>query len=340
LIKQTILLKRKKMKKVFLTRKIFDEALDRLSRSVEMDIWPEASSPSLDVLIAKAGEVDGFITMLSDPITSDVIQAGSQNHLQVISQMAVGYDNIAVSTATQAGILVGNTPGVLTETTADLAWALLMAAARRVVEGHDEVQRGIWRAWGPDVLCGVDVYGSTLGLIGFGRIGQAMAARARGFNMRVLYTQRHRDVEAETKYGASFVSMEDLLRQSDFVSLHAYLSPETKGMIGQAEFDLMKPGAILINTARGAMVDHMALAHNLQNGKLSAAGLDVTDPEPIPQDSPLLKLPNVIITPHIGSASTQTRKRMAIMTVENIEAGLSGKPLPYCVNPEVYAKRK
>jgi glyoxylate reductase len=328
------------MKKVFLTRKIFPEALDRLSRTAELDIWPESYPPSLEVLTAKASEVDGFISMLSDPINAQVIQAGSQNHLQVISQMAVGYDNIAVSAATQAGILVGNTPGVLTETTADLAWALLMASARRVVESHNEVHQGIWRAWGPDVLCGVDVYGATLGLIGFGRIGQAMAARARGFNMRVVYTQRRRDTAAEEKYAAEFVSLDDLLRQSDFVSLHAYLSPETKGMIGPAQFDLMKPGAILINTARGAMVDHSALALNLINGKLTAAGLDVTDPEPIPQDSPLLKLPNVVITPHIGSASTQTRKRMAIMTVENVEAAFSGKPLPYCVNPEVYANRK
>lgn len=328
------------MKNIFITRNLFPEAIERLARFAEIDIWPEASSPSPEVLISKAAEVDGLITMLNDPIDTRVVEAGHRNHLQVISQMAVGFDNIDVASATKFGILVGNTPGVLSETTADLAWALLMAAARRIVESHNEVHRGIWRPWGPDVLCGVDIYGATLGLIGFGRIGQAMAARARGFNMQVLYTQRHRNLEAESRLGATFVSLEDLLRRSDFISLHAYLSAETKGMIGKSQFEMMKPGVILINTARGAMIDHAALNEYLMNGKVAAAALDVTNPEPIPQDSPLLALPNVIVTPHIGSASIQTRKRMAMMTVENIEAGLSGNPLPYCVNPEVYTKRK
>jgi glyoxylate reductase len=328
------------MKKVFLTRKIFPEALERLSRAAEVEVWPESFPPPVEILIEKARLADGLMTMLSDPITSEVIRVGSQNHLKVISQMAVGYDNIAVKTATSAGIPVGNTPGVLTETTADLAWALLIAAARRVVEANNEVHQGIWRAWGPDVLCGVDVYGTTLGLIGFGRIGQAMAARARGFNMRVLYTQRRRDLAAEEKYSAVFVPLEELLQQSDFVSLHAYLSDETRGLMGAAQFDLMKPGAVLINTARGAMVDHEALAQSLLSGKLSAAALDVYDPEPIPQDSPLLKMPQVIITPHIGSASIKTRQLMAQMTVENKEAGLAGERLPYCANPEVYANLK
>lgn len=328
------------MKKVFLTRKVFPETMERLSQLAEIDLWPESDPPTAAILLEKASQVDGLMTMLSDPITKEVIRVGSQNHLQVISQMAVGYDNINVAAATAARIPVGNTPGVLTETTADLAWALLMAAARRVIEGHTEVHQGIWRAWGPDVLCGTDIYGATLGLIGFGRIGQAMAARAKGFNMRVLYTQHHRDLVAEEKYVATFVSLEELLQQSDFVSLHAYLSDETRGLMGEAQFKQMKPGAILINTARGAMIDHAALTQSLLYGKLAAAALDVYDPEPIPQDSPLLKMPHVIITPHIGSASMQTRRRMAQMTVENIEAGLAGKPLPYCANPQVYEKRK
>ena len=328
------------MKKVFLTRKVFPETMERLSQLAEIDLWPESDPPTAAILLEKASQVDGLMTMLSDPITKEVIRVGNQNHLQVISQMAVGYDNIDVAAATAAGIPVGNTPGVLTETTADLAWALLMAAARRVIEGHTEVHQGIWRAWGPDVLCGTDIYGATLGLIGFGRIGQAMAARAKGFNMRVLYTQRHRDLVAEEKYVATFVSLEELLQQSDFVSLHAYLSDETRGLMGEAQFKQMKPGAILINTARGAMIDHAALTQSLLYGKLAAAALDVYDPEPIPQDSPLLKMPQVIITPHIGSASTKTRQLMAQMTVENIEAGLAGKPLPYCANPQVYEKRK
>ena len=328
------------MKKVFLTRKIFPEAMQRLSQLAEIDLWSESYPPAAAILAEKASQANGLITMLSDPITNAVIKAGGKNHLQVISQMAVGYDNIDVAAATAAGIPVGNTPGVLTETTADLAWALMMAAARRVVEGHTEVHQGIWRAWGPDVLCGTDIYGATLGLIGFGRIGQAMAARAKGFNMRVLYTQRHRDLAAEEKYAATFVSLEELLQQSDFVSLHAYLSNETRGLMGKAKFKQMKPGAILINTARGAMVDHAALTQSLLDGKLAAAALDVYDPEPIPQDSPLLKMPQVIITPHIGSASTQTRWRMSQMAIDNIEAGLDGKPLPYCANPQVYENRK
>jgi glyoxylate reductase len=328
------------MKKVFLTRSIFQEATERLSKFAEMEVWPEIYPPPVEVLIQKAAEVDGLLTMLTDPINTEVIHSGQMHHLSVISQMAVGFDNIDVPSATMAGIPVGNTPGVLTETTADLAWALLMAAARRVVEGNNEVHQGIWRPWGPDVMCGRDVYGATLGLIGFGRIGQAMAARAKGFNMKVLYTQHHRDLDAEKKLGANFVSFDELLQQSDFISLHAYLSPESKGMIGPSQFEKMKPGAILINTARGAMIDQNALYQNLITGKVAAAGLDVTDPEPIPQNSPLLDLANVVITPHIGSASIQTRKRMAKMTVDNIEAGLSGNPLPYCVNPEAYSKRK
>jgi glyoxylate reductase len=325
-----------KMNKIFISRKIQQPALALLEKEAQVDVWPLDIPPSEQTFIEKAGQVDALFTLLSDPITAAVIQAGKEARLKVISQMAVGYDNIAISAATSAGIPVGHTPGVLTETTADFAWALLMAAARRVVEGHTEVQQGIWRPWGPEVLCGADVYGATLGLVGFGRIGQAMARRAAGFGMQVLYSQRHRDHDAEAKLGAQYVPFEELLRTSDFVSLHAYLSPETKGLMGPAQFDLMKPGAIFINTARGAMVNHEALHAALVSGKLAAAALDVYDPEPIPADAPLLHLPNVIITPHIGSASTQTRARMAMMTAENILVGLSGKRLPYCANPEVY----
>ena len=326
------------MKKVFITRKIYAPALEPLIGKVDLDVWPHEEPPALDVLIEKAAAADGLITLLCDPINAQVVQRGSSGHLKVISQMAVGFDNIAVAEASAAGIPVGNTPGVLTETTADFAWALLMAAARRVVEAHNEVQQGIWRPWGPDVLCGADIYGATIGLVGFGRIGQAMARRARGFNMKLLYTQRHRDEQAERELGAEYVSLDDLLERSDYVSLHAYLSPETRGMMGAAQFARMKPGAIFINTARGAMVDQTALNNALTSGKLAAAALDVYDPEPIPQDSPLLKLPQVVITPHIGSASTKTRQRMAFMAVENLLAGLEGERLPYCVNPNVYEK--
>jgi glyoxylate reductase len=211
-----------------------------------------------------------------------------------------------------------------------------MAAARRVVEAHNEVQNGVWRPWGPDVLCGADIFGATIGLIGFGRIGQAMARRARGFNMRVLYTQRHRDLIAEEQLGAEYVSLNELLRLSDFVSLHAYMTPEARGMIGVEQLALMKPGAIFINTARGAMVDYDALYQALLSGHIASAALDVFDPEPIPMTHPILKLPQVVITPHIASASTKTRQRMAFMAVENLLAGLEGKRLPYCANPQVY----
>jgi len=326
------------MKKVFVTRKIFSPALELLAGKVDPDIWPLDEPPSLDVLIEKAAAVDGLITLLCDPIKAEVVRTGARNQLKVISQMAVGYDNIAVAEATTAGIPVGHTPGVLTETTADYAWALLMAAARRVVEAHNEVQKGIWRPWGPDVLCGADIYGATLGIIGFGRIGQAMARRAHGFDMKVLYTQRHRDEKAESELDAEYVSLNGLLERSDYVSLHAYLSPETRGMMGSTQFAHMKDGAIFINTARGAMVDHVALYNALLSGKLAAAALDVFDPEPISQDNPLLKLPQVIITPHVASASTKTRQRMAFMAVENLLAGLEGKRLPYCANPTVYEK--
>jgi len=328
------------MNKVFVTRDLFPEALERLAHSAELEVWPQESPAPLTVLAEKAQQVDGLLTMLSDPITAEVVLAGREHSLKVISQVSVGFDNIAVAAATAAGIPVGNTPGVLTETTADLAWALLMAAARRVVEADDQVRRGAWRADTLEALCGADVYGTTLGLFGFGRIGQAMAARARGFNMRVLYAQRKRDLAAEKKYGAIYLPFTDLLKESDFVSLHAYLSEETRGLMGAAQFALMKPTAIFVNTARGAMVDAPALIAALQNGKLAAAALDVFDPEPIPADSPLLKMPQVVFTPHIGSASLPTRKRMAMMAVENIEAGLAGKPLPYCANPEVYAGQK
>jgi glyoxylate reductase len=324
------------MNKVFISRKIQQPALALLEKEAQVDVWPLETPPSEQIFIEKAGQVDALFTLLSDPITEAVVQAGKQAHLKVISQMAVGHDNIAVCAATAAGIPVGHTPGVLTETTADFAWALLIAAARRVVESHNEVQQGIWRPWGPEVLCGSDVFGATLGLVGFGRIGQAMARRASGFNMKVLYTQRHRDLAAEQNLNVQYVPLEELLHHADFVSLHAYLSPETKGLMGAAQFTLMKPGAIFVNTARGAMVDHQALFNALVSGKLAAAALDVFDPEPIPAGHPLLRLPNVVITPHIGSASTQTRARMAIMTAENILAGLSGKRLPYCANPEVY----
>lgn len=320
--------------KVWVTRKIHAPALEPLRAVAEVDIWPEETPPAKSVVLEQIGQYDGLLSLLNDALDRECLQAGK--NLKVISQMAVGYDNIDIPTATQQGIPVGHTPGVLTETTADFAWSLLMACARRVVEGDREVRQGVWRPWGPDVLTGMDIYGATLGLIGMGRIGQAMARRARGFDMRVLYHNRRRDAAAEAEFGVEYTSLESLLQESDFVSLHLNYSPEAYHLIDAARLQLMKPSAILINTARGAVLDTDALYQALQSGQIAGAGLDVFDPEPIPNGHPLLSLESVVITPHIASASKKTRIKMAEIAVENLLAGLAGKPLPFCANPAVY----
>jgi glyoxylate reductase len=253
--------------------------------------------------------------------------------LRVVSNMAVGYDNIDVAACTARGIPVGNTPGVLTDTTADFAWTLLMAAARRVVEGVDYVRAGRWKTWGPMLLMGPDVHGATLGIVGIGRIGQAMARRARGFDMRVLYYDPY--VPDAGIEGAASVDLDTLLGESDFVTLHVPLTDTTQHLIGRDELRKMKSSAILINTSRGGVVDPDALYEALQAGQITRAALDVTEPEPIPTDHPLLTLSNCIVVPHIASASIATRTKMATMAAENLLAGLRGDPLPNCVNPEV-----
>lgn len=321
---------------VFVTRHIHEPALEKI-RAVadEVEIWPLESAPPKSVLIDRASRVDGILCLLTDPMDAEVI-AASTGKFKVISQMAVGFDNIDLQSATARRIPVGNTPGVLTETTADMAWALLMAVARRVVEADRQVRQGIWRPWGPHVLTGIDVFGATLGIIGMGRIGQAVARRSKGFNMNVLYTDIQRQPEVEAELGLRFVGLDELLENSDFISLHSYLSAENYHMIGKAQFEKMKPTAILINTARGGLIDPDALTTALQQGQIAAAGLDVFEPEPIPADHPLLSLENVVIAPHIASASVQTRLRMALMAAENLIAGLHGLRLPYCANPAVY----
>ncbi len=323
---------------VFITRAIHPEALEKLAAETEVEVWPEAYPPSKDVLLQKIGSVNGLLTMLTDPIDEEVIARGTPA-LKVIAQLAVGYDNIDVAAATRRGIPVGHTPGVLTETTADFAWALMMAAARRVGEAEREVRSGLWQPWGPDVLTGLDVYGKTLGIIGLGRIGKAVARRARGFSMRILYNNATRDLEAEEELGVEFVTFDRLLAQSDFISLHLYYSPEARHLINRSAFEQMKPNAVLVNTARGAVVDPEALTWALQTRRIAAAGIDVFDPEPIPPNHPLLELENVVIAPHIASAGIETRQKMAMMSVENILAGLKGAPIPYCANPQVYEPR-
>jgi glyoxylate reductase len=319
---------------IFITRAIHAKAIERLRDSAHVEVWPEEGPPPHTVLLEKAAQLDGIITLLTDPVDAGFIQNASR--LKVISQMAVGFDNIDISAATARGIPVGHTPGVLTETTADFAWALLMAAARRVPEAERQVRAGIWKPWGPNILTGPDIFGATIGIVGFGRIGQAVARRARGFDMRILYNDPKRHPELEKELGVQYADLDQLLKEADFVTLHTYLSPETENIIDRAALAKMKSSAILINTARGAVVDSEALVEALKSGQIYAAALDVFDPEPIPTDSPLLEMDNVIITPHIASGSIQTRARMAEIAVDNLIAALSGERLPYCANPQIY----
>jgi glyoxylate reductase len=308
-------------------------SLDALFDIATVEVWPERNPPPAAFLAERGKKIEGLLCLLTDSIDAALITASPS--LRVISQMAVGYDNIDTTAATARRIPVGHTPGVLTNATADLTWALLMAAARRIVEADRFTRSGQWTTWEPDLLLGPDVAGATLGIIGLGRIGQAIARRARGFEMQILYTGKHRHTP-EIEAGAQWVSFDTLLQTADFVTIHAPFTPETHHLFSDRAFALMKPTAILINTARGAIVDPDALYRALQSGQIAAAALDVTDPEPIPLDSPLLQLDNLIITPHIGSASRPTRVKMAEMALANLVAGLKGDCLPYCVNPEVY----
>lgn len=317
---------------VLITRQI-PIALDALRTIATVEVWPDRNPPPYSFLFDKSKTIDGLLCLLTDSIDAALITASPG--LRVISQMAVGYDNINIPAATARRIPVGHTPGVLTNATADLTWALLMAAARRIVEADRFTRSGQWTTWEPELLLGPDIAGATLGIIGLGRIGQAIARRAGGFEMQILYTGKQRQ-PSEVEAGAEWVSFETLLQTADFITIHAPLTTETHHLINDRAFALMKSTAILINTARGAMVDPDALYRALQSGQIAGAALDVTDPEPIPLDSPLLQLENLIITPHIGSASSPTRTKMAEMALENLMAGLRGERLPYCVNPEVY----
>ena len=319
--------------KVYVTRRMAQEALDKIAQVTEMEVWPEELPPPYDVLLEKVRDVDGLLPLLTDRIDANLMDAAPR--LKVISNMAVGYDNIDVPEATKRGIVVGNTPGVLTETTADMAFALLMAAARRVAEADAFTRKGRWKTWGPMVMLGQDIHHATLGIVGLGRIGKELAKRAKGFNMKVLYHDQIRQVQEEKQLGVEYVSeLSALLSKSDFVSIHVPLGPQTHHLIGAAEFALMKPTAILINTSRGPVVDQKALYEALKSHQIFAAAIDVTEVEPIPMDNPLLTLDNIIITPHIASASVATRTKMANMAAENLIAGLQGKIPPNCVNPE------
>lgn len=298
----------------------------------EMDVWPEQMPPAKSVIMERIADCEGLLSLLTDEVDGALMDAAPK--LKVVSNYAVGFNNIDVDAATERGILVANTPGVLTGTTADLAWSLLMSIARRIVEGDKYVRARQWKTWEPQLLLGSDVYEATIGIIGFGRIGQAMARRAAGFDMRIVYTDIARNEEAEKETGAEFMQLDDLLKASDFVTIHTLLNEETHHLIGAREFGLMGPDSYLINTSRGPVVDEAALYDALKSDTIRGAALDVTEEEPIPDDSPLLELDNVVIVPHIGSASRQTRNKMARMAAANLIAGITGEPLPNCVNPE------
>ena len=322
--------------KVFVSRYIPEEQLTLARQRCQVDLWPEDLPPPRDALLRHVRGVDGLLCLLTDKIDAEVMDSAGPG-LKVISNCAVGFDNIDVSEATRRGIPVGNTPGVLTETTADFAFTLLMAAARRVVDGDHFTRAGRWKTWSLTQLLGQDITGATLGIIGFGRIGKEMARRALGFEMRILYYDPIcEDDPYAAQIGAHCVDLDTLLRQSDFVSLHVPLYKDTYHLIGVAELAKMKPTAILINTARGGVVDADALYQALRDGLINCAALDVTEPEPLPLEHPLLSLENLIITPHIASASVQTRGKMIEIALDNLLLGVNGEHLRHCVNPQVY----
>lgn len=320
--------------KVFVTRIIPDKGLDLVKDFCEVDLWTEDLPPNRDELMKRVKGIDGLLCLLTENINGEVMDAaGSQ--LKVISNYAVGFDNIDVNAATERNIPVGNTPDVLTDATADFSFALMMSAGRRVLEGDRYVREGKWKTWGPMLLLGNEMRGSTLGLVGFGRIGKAMARRAVGFDMNVIYYD-----PLETRHDpivkANSVDFETLLEESDFISLHTPLTPDTHHLIHAQTLGKMKPNAVLVNTSRGPVIDMDALYEALRDKKIFAAGLDVTEPEPLPLDHPLLTLDNFIIAPHIASASRVARDKMAWLAAKNLIAGLEGKHLPNCVNQDVY----
>ncbi len=323
--------------KDYVTRLLPKEAMDKILSFCDAKVWEGELPPPRDVLLENVTEVEGLLSLLTDKVDAELMNRAQR--LRVISNCAVGFDNIDVQEATKRGIIVGNTPGVLTDTTADFAFALLMAAARRVVEGDKIVRAGKWKTWGPMILLGQDVHGATLGIIGLGRIGSGVAKRAKGFGMKILYADVARNKQAEDELGIEFVDFDTILTRSDFITIHVNLTPETHHLIGLKQLEKMKRTAILVNTSRGPIVDNTALYEALRSGKIAYAALDVTEPEPIPTDHPLLTLDNVIIVPHIASASVATRTKMGLMAADNLIAGLKGEMPPTPVNPEVLNKR-
>jgi glyoxylate reductase len=307
------------MAAVFVTRRLPGGALDRLAAEHEVEVWSQRLPPPREELLARAPALEGLLALLTDPVDADLIEAAPR--LRAISNYAVGVDNVDLEAAAARGIPVGNTPGVLTDTTADLAVALMLGIGRRLAEGDAYVRRGEWQTWEPELLLGHDLHEATVGIVGFGRIGQAVARRVEGFGCTVLHTSR-----------SGGVPLEELLERSDFVSVHTPLTPQTRGLVDAPALRRMKPTAYLVNTARGPVVDTDALIEALHAGELAGAALDVTDPEPLPGDHPLLQAPNLLVLPHLGSATHATRERMADMAVDNLLAGLRGERMPHEVD--------
>jgi D-3-phosphoglycerate dehydrogenase len=321
--------------KVLVTREIPDDGLQLLDEDCEVDLWTQDEPMPREELLKRVKGVHGIICLLTDIMDAELMDAAGPQ-LRVISNYAVGIDNIDVTEATKRGIVVCNTPGVLTQSTADLAFALLMSAARRIVEGADYVRAGSWKTWGPKLFLGQDIHQKTLGIIGLGRIGSAVAQRARGFNMKVLYYDHKGRQPKDREAGALYCDdINEVLANSDYISLHVPLTDETRYLIDGAALKKMRKTAILVNTARGQVVDSDALYEALTEGDIAYAALDVTDPEPMPGDHKLLTLPNCLVVPHVGSASTTTRGLMAVMAVENLLGILNDEPSKFVVNPEV-----
>ncbi|AMV22792.1 Glyoxylate/hydroxypyruvate reductase B [Gemmata sp. SH-PL17] len=325
--------------KVFVARRIPEEGLNAIRAVCDVDVWPEQLPPSADELLRRAKDCDGLVSLLTDRVGAGLLDAAPR--LKVVSNFAVGFNNVDVPACTARGVCVGNTPGALTDATADIAVTLLLSAARRIGESAADAREGRWLTWEPLGWLGSDLAGRTLGIVGMGRIGFATAKRLHGgWGMKVLYTARGPKADADQTLGATRVELDELLERSDFVSVHADLNPSTKGLFGAAQFKKMKRTAVFVNTSRGPLVDQSALAEALRCGTIFSAGLDVTDPEPLPTTHELYKLPNCTIVPHIASATIETRNAMARLCANNLLAGVRGEPLPNWVNPDVAEKRR
>jgi glyoxylate reductase len=322
--------------KVYSTHSLFEEARKILDASCDIQYWCEAERPPREEVLRRVKDRDGLICLLTEKINDELLRAAPK--LRIVANVAVGFDNIDLEACTKRGVIATNTPGVLDETTADFAWTLLLAVARRLAEGEALSRSGNWKGWNLDQLCGADIWGKTLGIVGFGRIGRAVARRASGFQMKVIYTDAVRAGEdVERSLNAEFRDMNSLLAESDFISLHVPLLPDTRGLFDAPKFFWMKPTAFLINTSRGPVVDEAALVAALENKKIAGAALDVYENEPFIH--PGLKRTNVVLAPHLASASVETRTKMAVMAAQNVVSLFNGQRPPNMLNPDIFKKR-